>query len=223
MKTAFFKSVLVGMLVLGGVAGLVWVTQTYAGFPLHFSTPSAEIDCPGCVVDELSGELLLPSVKTAIPREWLVEGTVVHVKENTIVVSSTKRGLVTLHILPETKIWKGKWDNTAPIEVGDFFYGRGRPNEDGMVFEMEQLEINIVNLRGGITKVTPTAEGMALEVFESRSEQIEIVHIDAETMITAEDGSYPFGERAVEFKVDDGVQIIGVRLKEGTVLASSIF
>ena len=223
MKTAFFKSVLVGMLVLGGVAGLVWVTQTYAGFPLHLPTSTEEVGSPECGGDDVSGKLLPPSVNPAVSFEKIVEGIVTDVKGSTIVISTPDRGLVTLLLLPKTRIWKGKWDSAMPIEIGDDIIGYGEPSKDGTVFEMEQLEINVVNLRGGITKVTPTAEGLAIEMLESRSEQIEIVHIDAETMVTAEDGSYPFGERAVEFKVDDGVQIIGVRLKDGTVLASTIF
>ncbi|MEJ5308600.1 MAG: hypothetical protein WHX52_02405 [Anaerolineae bacterium] len=222
MKTTFFKYALVGILVMGGVAGLVWARQTYAGFPLHFPT-STQADQVECGNDDESENRLPPPVNPAVPFEKIVEGIVVDVKGNTIVINTSDRGLVTLLLSPETRVWKGKWDSTAPIEIGDDIIGYGDPDKDGAVFEMEQLEINVVNLRGGITKVTPTAEGLVIEMLESRSEQIEIVHIDAETMITTEDGSYPFGERAVEFKVDDGVQIVGVRLKDGTVLASTIF
>lgn len=222
MKTTTFKFVLVGVLAVGGIIGLIVTTQTYAGLPLHIPTPTAEPTCSDCEVDA-SGALQPPPSDPLVPREKIIKGTVIDVKEDEVVISSTNRGLVTLLILPETRIWKGKWDNTLPIEVGDFFYGYGEPNEDSTVFTMEQLEVNIVNLRGGITQVTTTAEGVDIEMIESRSEQLEIVHINDETMISTEDGQYPFEERAVEFKVDDGVQIIGIRLKDGTVLATTIF
>jgi len=222
MKTSV-KYVLMVLLVIGGLAGLAWATQMYAGFPLQLPAPTEPVDCPECGGDDVSGELKPPPSEPLVSRERLVEGTVIDVKEDTVIVSSTKRGLVTLLILPETRIWKGKWDNTLPIEVGDYFYGYGEPNADDTVFTMEQLEINIVNLRGGITRVTDTVKGMDLEMIESRSEQLEIVHINAETMISTDEGQYPFGKTAVEFEVDDGVQIIGVRLKDGTVLATTVF
>jgi len=223
MKKTFFKYALAGILALGGIVGLVWATQTYAGFPLHLPIPTEEVGSPECGGDDVSGKLLPPSVNPAVPFEKIVEGIVTDVKGSTVVISTPDRGLVTLLLLSQTRIWKGKWDSALPIEIGDDIIGYGEPSKDGMVFEMEQLEINVVNLRGGITRVTPTTAGLALELRESRSEQIEIVYIDAETMIATENGSYPFGERPVEFRVDDGVQIIGIRLKDGTVSASTIF
>ena len=220
MKTNAVKYLLVCVVAVGGIVGLISATQTYAGFPLHLPIPTTESTCSECEIDA-SGALQPPPSEPLVPREKIIKGTVIDVKEDEVVISSTKRGLVTLLILPETRIWKGRWDNALPIEIGDFFYGYGEPNADGTVFTMEQLEINIVNLRGGITQVITTAEGVDIEMLESRSEQVERVHINAETMISTEDGQYPFRERAIEFKVDDGVQIIGVRLKDGTVLAAT--
>lgn len=222
MKTKAVKYLIVCGLAIGGVAGLVLATQTYAGLPLHLPTPTVEVGCSECEVDA-SGTLRPPPSEPLVPIEKIVQGIATDVKGNTIVISSSKYGLVKLLISPETRIWKGKWDNTLPIEVGDDIVGYGEPNANNTVFTMEQLEINVVNLRGGITKVTARTEGVDIEMLESRSEQLESVHINAETMISTEDGQYPFGERAVEFKVDDGVQIIGVRLKDGTVLATTVF
>ena len=222
MKTTVFRYLLVGVLVISGIVGLVLATRTYAGLPLHIPTPTGEPTCAECEVGP-AGTIQPPPSKPLIPREKILKGEVIEVRGDEVIVDSTKHGMVTLLISPKTQIWKGKWDNMLPIEIGDFFYGYGEPNEDNTVFKMEQMEINIVNLRGGITNVTSVAEGVDIEMLESRSEKTEIVHINAETMVSTANGQYPFGETVVEFKVAEGVQIIGVRLKDGTVLATTIF
>jgi hypothetical protein len=124
-------------------------------------------------------------------------------------------------MLPETRIWKGKWDSDLPIEVGDFFYGYGEPSEDGMVYEMEQMEVNIVSLRGGVLGVEKVSKGLDVRLDEVRKDKPYLIHITPETLILGPDGEIPFGE--FDLQPGDGMQIVGLQLKDGSVLATRVF
>jgi hypothetical protein len=129
-----------------------------------------------------------------------------------------------LHLSDETRIWKGKWDSELPIEAGDFFYGYGEPNEDRTIWEMEQMEVNIVNLRGGIVSVEETAEGLTLQLKEVHDDQLYTIHVMSETLLVSDEGrGVPFSEAQVDLKSGDGVQIIGLELKDGAIAATRIF
>ncbi len=216
-----FISIFVCVLVLGGIVGAFSVIRAYAGLPLLIPTPDASPACQECTSDEAL-DIKPPTPNPQVPIEKIIDGTVVEVKGNEIVVSNTVRGLVTLHIVPETRIWKGKWDSKAPIEPGDFFYGYGEPNKTGTVYKMEQMEVNIVNLRGAVLSVNKTAEGTDIEFEEAHLGKL-TVHVTAETLVTTEKGENPFSETPIDIKTGDGFQLIGLQLKDGTVLATRIF
>jgi len=222
MKRKTFVYVLVSILILGGIAGGLSVTQTYAGLPLLMPTPTVDAICSGDdSVD--SQELVPPPHSPLVPLENIIGGTVVEVEETRIVISTADRGQVTLQIVPETRIWKGKWDSQLPIEVGDFLYGYGVPNEESTVFEMEQLEVNIVSLRGPVSSVTQTAAGVDIVLEESYTGVPTLVHIESDTLVTTDSGENAFEETPIEVEVGDGFQIIGLQLRDGSVLATRIF
>jgi hypothetical protein len=165
----------------------------------------------------------LPSPNPSVPLEKIIDGTVVEVGEDYIVINNSVRGLVTLHISPETRIWKGKWDSDLPIKVGDFFYGYGEPNKDGTIYEMEQMEVNIVNLRGAVVSVEQVSDGLDLQLDESYEGKSYTVHVTSETLVISQEGQVPFAEAQIDLKAGDGVQIIGLRLEDGTVAATRMF
>jgi len=207
MKKITSKHVLFwGVLVVVGIVGGILVAQAYAGFPSH-----------------AADEPQLPPINPCVPLEKIIDGTIVEVKEDCVVVNNSVRGLVTLHISPETRIWKGKWDNNLPIEVGDCFYGYGEPNEDRTVYEMEQMEINIVNLRGAVVSVEKVLEGLDLQLEEAYEGKSYLVHITSETLVSKEEQEVPFARAQFDLKAGDGVQIIGLKLKDGSVVATRVF
>lgn len=207
-----------GVLVTVGIVGVISVTQIYAGFSLQAPvTPDSA--SPSRAADEPQ----LPPINPRVPLEKIIDGTIVEVKGDYVVVNNSVRGLVTLHISPETRIWKGKWDNDLPIEVGDFFYGYGEPNGDRTVYEMEQMEINIVNLRGAVVSVEKVSEGLNLQLEECYEGKSYLVHITLETLVPKEGQEVPFAKAPFDLKAGDGVQIIGLRLKDGSVVATRVF
>lgn len=204
-----------GLLVVVGIVVVILIVRAEAGI---FEQTAASTMGPK-PIDE---QYLIPNAGVAM--EKIIGGTVIEINGNSIIADSSKYGLVTLHISKETRIWKGEWDSELPIEVGDFFYGYGEPDQDGAIWEMEQMEVNIVNLRGAIVSVEETSEGLAWQLEESCASQLYTVHVTSRTLLVSDEGQdMPFAEAQVDFKPGDGVQIIGLTLKDGTVLATRIF
>jgi hypothetical protein len=204
-----------GLLAVAGVIAVVLAVQADARI---YEQPLP----PTLAPESIDEQVLTP--KPRVPREKIIKGTIVAVDGDTIMIDSSKYGSVTLHLSDETRIWKGKWNSELPIEVGDFFYGYGEPNEDRTIWKMEQMEVNIVNLRGGIISIKETSEGLTLQLEEAHDNQLYTIHVTPETLLMSDDGrDVPFSEAQVDLKLGDGVQIIGLKRKDGTVVATSIF
>ncbi|MDY7079947.1 MAG: hypothetical protein SXV54_23960 [Chloroflexota bacterium] len=201
-----------GVLVAVGILGVISMTQTFAGPHSQVQTPVAK----------------LPPPNPRVPREKIIKGTVIEVEESYVMITSSRGSLVTLHISPETRIWKGKWDSDLPIKVGDFFYGYGEPNKDGTVYEMEQMEINIVNLRGVVVSVKEVSGGLDVQLDEVHEGKSYLVHITSETLVISNEGQevpqdVPFGEAQFDLEAGYDVQIIGLKLEDGSVVATRVF
>jgi hypothetical protein len=204
-----------GVLVVVGIAAAL-MARTYAA-EIPVSTPDSAH--PLSAADK--PQPLSPNPR--VPLEKIVSGTVAEVRESYILVTDPRHGLITLHLSPETRIWKGRWDSGLPVEVGDFFYGYGEPNEDGTVYEMEQMEVNIVSLRGAVISVKKVSEGLDVQLDDVREGRSYSVHITSETLVSKEEGEAPFAQAQFDLKVGDGVQIIGLKLKDGSVVATRVF
>lgn len=204
-----------GLLVVVGIVVVILIVRAEAGIFGQVVAPTVDPE----PIDE---QALIPNA--GVPVEKIIGGTVVEINGNSIIADSSKYGLVTLHISNETRIWKGEWGSELSIEVGDFFYGYGEPDQDGAIWEMEQMEVNIVNLCGAIVSVEETSEGLTWQLEESRASQLYTVHVTSKTLLVSDEGQdIPFAGAQVDFKLGDGVQIIGLTLEDGTVLATRIF
>lgn len=208
---------LVCVLLLGLGAGGILVRRAYAELPSLTPTPS-------CLEDASieSGASVPPPSNPLVPLRNIVIGDVVDVGETSIVIA-TEQGQVTAFIGPETRYWKGEWDSQLPIEVGDSIVGYGEPNEEGTSFEMEQLEVNVANVRGPVTSVTRTTTGVDVVIAESYTGIPTLIHIGPDTLVMTESGEATFEKSPTEITVGDGFQIIGLRLKDGSILATRIF
>lgn len=220
MKKIMKYMLVLGVLVMIGAMGIVSGAQARMYLPRQAPMVTSDSVCSSdvMVADES------PSSNPRVPLEKIIGGTVVEINEDYVVADSSAHGLVTLYISPETRIWKGKWDSDLPIEVGNFFYGYGEPKENGTVYEMEQMEVNIVSLRGGVLNVEKTSEGLDVQLDESREGRAYLIRITSETLISKpgrED--VPFGETSLDLQPGDGVQIIGLQLKDGSVVATRVF
>ena len=220
MNRIIKRALILGVLVVIGTIVITSVTRVRAGVPMQTPATTSEAMCTSDGMDE--SQPLPPNPR--VPIEKIIYGTVVEAKESHIVVNDSTRGLVTLHILPETRIWKGKWDSNLLIEVGDSLIGHGEPNEDGTIYEMEQVEINVISLRGAVLNVKKTSEGLDVQLNEVYTGESFLIHITSETLGVSEEGKeFPFIEAQIDLEPGDGVQIIGLKLKDGSVAATRVF
>ncbi len=206
------------------VCGLLAVTGTITIISRVQAEDRASKQVAPPTVDPLSidEQDLVPQPR--IPVEQIIDGTITEIDGDSIVADTSKYGLVTLHLSDETRIWKGEWDGKLPIEVGDFFYGYGEPDKDGSIWKMEQMEVNIVNLRGAIVSTEETPEGVTLQLEGARENEVYTVYITSKTLLVSDEGQdIPFARDQVDLESGNGVQIIGLKLKDGTVVATRIF
>ena len=86
------------------------------------------------------------------------------------------------------------------------------------------MEVNIVNLRGAVVSVKEVSGGLDVQLDEVREGKSYLVHITSETLVVSKEGQeVPFAEAQLDLKVGDGVQIIGLKLKDGSVVATRMF
>lgn len=216
MKRSAKYMLALGIVMVGAMV-VISVAQASPWLPMQIPIATPDSACSQDVPDEP------PPAHPRVPLEKIIKGTIVEIDENHIVADNSARGLIKLHVSPETRIWKGKWNSDLPIEVGDFFYGYGEPNEDGTVYEMEQMEVNIVSLRGGVLSIERVSKGLQVQLDEVHKDKSYLVHITQETLILGQDGEFPFGEVPLGLQPGDGVQVIGLQLKDGSVLATRVF
>ncbi len=163
-----------------------------------------------------------PQVGGGVAPDRVIDGVVLAVNENMLGVEDARRGRIVLHLNENTRVWKGGWDNPRPIEVGDTFYGYGDLNAEGAVYEMEQLEVNLVNLRGEVLSVTETVAGLDVELDDVHTGKT-LVHITPATSVTENGQAVLFAESTFTLKPGDGLHLTGLRLKDGSVEAVQTF
>ena len=214
-KIARHILVVCGLLAVTGTIIIISRVQVEAGISEQVAPPTIDPSS----IDEQD---LTPQPR--IPIEKIIGGTIIEIDGDSIIADSSKYGLVALYLSNETRIWKGEWDSKLPIEVGDFFYGYGEPGKDGTIWKMEQLEVNIVNLRGAIVSTEETPEGVILQLEGARENELYTVYVTSKTLLVSDEGQdIPFARARVDLESGNGVQIIGLKLKDGTVVATRIF
>lgn len=69
-----------------------------------------------------------------------------------------------------------------------------------------------------------TAEGLDVQLREVHTGESFLIHITSETLAVSEEGNeVPFVEAQLDLRSGDGVQIVGLKLKDGTVVAALVF
>jgi len=213
-KIAKHILVVCGLLVVTGTIIVISKGQVEAGI--------SEVAPPTIDPSSIDEQYLTPQPR--IPVEKIIGGTIIEIDGDSIIADSSKHGLVTLYLSNETRIWRGEWGNELPIEVGDYFFGYGEPDKDGTIWKMEQMEVNIVNLRGAIVSTEETSEGVTLQLEDVHENELYTVHVTSNTLLVSDEGqAIPFARAQVDLESGNGVQVIGLKLKDGTVVATRIF
>lgn len=108
-----------------------------------------------------------------------------------------------------------------PVEVGDRVLALGVRRPDGSL-DVEKLWVNPVNLMGPIEAVSREGAGWRLRVKDRYLGSVE-VRVDPRTEIGTGPGLVaPLAQRPVQWSVGQHIQVVGRRLRDGTVLAATL-
>ena len=209
------RRLLISLLIVVGIFAAVLNVRQRIVSRSDVAAPSGSTDAPP------------PASQPIVPLEKILNATITEIRDdNTLVVESNKHGRILLRIVPETRIWKGGWNSDRPIEVGDYFWGYGEPDEEGMVWVVEQMEINIINLRGHVVETMKTSTGVDVQLEDVHNGQAYLVRIAPDSGVVSEvvgEQEVLFGETDLEIAVGDGLQVVGLKLKDGSILATTVF
>lgn len=168
-----------------------------------------------------------PPPATVTPRHIIQNyagGNVVTVGENVITLKASpgsSRDTVELHLSASTQIWKGEWNPNAAIEVGDHVDAWGQP-EGTNVLDVEKMWVNIVNLMGTISSIKQVQGGLLVQHQDSRTGAHTVI-IDQRTIVDSQGSlEITYSNASVALHVGQLLQIIGLRLKDGTIRATRL-
>jgi hypothetical protein len=161
----------------------------------------------------LPGQQRSPSDHPIIP----VVGTVSRISGNTILVDSGAK--VTGVIADEyTEFWKGKtFHDLSPVQIGDDLFARCRSDASGKLVA-EVIWLNIVNFFGVITKV----DGGGFEMLTNPNADPQSAYVKKKLKVTVDADTLFEASAKEDLKLGRGVQMVGLDLKNGTVMATRL-
>ncbi len=163
-----------------------------------------------------------PPPGTSLVIDKFVSGNVVALSLPQIRIRTEAPGDVLLYLSATTDVWEGRFVRTIPIEIGDRLTVWGTPRNGAKAFDVEKLWINIVNLIGPISRIQPEGQGLR---FSQRDRHMgaTAVRIDPRTLIAGSAGlREPYSSRPIALREAQVIQVIGRRLKDGSVLATDV-
>jgi len=149
-----------------------------------------------------------------------VGGTVEKIAPNLLAVKAYN-GTFTLRLSGTSEVWKGKYDRNAIIDVGDRVEAWGQP-QPGNNLDVERMWVNIVNLVGPISNVADNASTVALTCRDRHRGSLKVT-IDQETLISNGTQEVRYTQGALSLQEGKQLQIIGLKLKDGSVRATRVF
>ena len=154
---------------------------------------------------------------TSAPPPKVILGTVEAISGNVIYVNVGVQ-LIALSVHDDTEIWKGKaLPDLSTVQPGDDITAQYRADALGRNVAAS-IRLNGVNFSAVITKTG----GNAFEVFTNPNADPQSAY-KQETKLVTVDGGTLFEESAREdLRVGRGVQVMGLDLKNGTVLAARV-
>jgi hypothetical protein len=156
--------------------------------------------------------------------ENYVDGTIVDIQENHILVDASGRGLMTLRTSSATLFWKGGWNSRFPIKVGDHIDAWGQPQADGRTINLEKMWANLVDVKGTVNNFVRGASLASVD-FNDRSGDTWHTVLDSNTeILLPSDNPEPKADvHSVQIEGEYLGQLIGIRQDDGTILATRLF
>lgn len=156
--------------------------------------------------------------------ENYIEGTVVGVTQSHILVDDRERGLMTLNVSPATSIWKGGWDSRFSIKAGDHIDAWGQPQADGRTVDLEKVWANLVDVKGLLGNFVRGASSSSLHCNDRHGEMFQVLLDDkTEILFPSDDPSSKANVSSVQIDRDYLGQVVGLRLGDGSILATRVF
>ncbi len=149
-----------------------------------------------------------------------VGGTVEKIAPNLLAVKAYN-GTFTLRLSTTSEVWKGKYDRNAIIDVGDRVEAWGQP-QPGNNLDVERMWVNIVNLVGPISNIADNASTVALTCRDRHRGSLKVT-IDQETLIPNGTQEVRYTQGVLSLQEGKQLQIIGLKLKDGSVRATRVF
>lgn len=168
-----------------------------------------------------------PSPPATVSPRHIIEnyagGVVLSVTGSTITLrtdSGSRAAQIELHLSSSTRIWEGSWGSSLPIEGGDHIDAWGTPQGTN-VLAVEKMWVNIVNLMGTVESVKQAPGGLQVQHQDSRTGTHSVV-IDHRTIVDRQESPEVTYSSAIVLHPGQFLQIIGLRLKGGTVRATRL-
>jgi hypothetical protein len=152
--------------------------------------------------------------------EKFVKGRVLEATPQLMVVETPEWGEIVMLLSPTTTIWDDGLAKDIPIEIGDMITAWVSTRRRG-VCEVERLWVNWFNLQSRALNLRGDQTGATFEHHPLNREAF-IVRVDPRTLMVTRDLSVAFAHDASLLTEGEEVQLIGRRLKDGSVLATTV-
>jgi hypothetical protein len=183
----------------------------------------AQAERPSKVVQSVRGESSdpLPDVAQDVVFENYATGVVREVTADRIILSTARLGDVELRLTPQSVVWKGDYEGTFPIEVGDNIKAWGQPYDGGRVIDVEKIWVNIINFVGAISSVAATTEGLQFQLFDDRYDLQRLIKFNQRTAVMLPSGEeQAFTDSFIKLSDGQTLRVIGLELQDGSILAA---
>lgn len=154
--------------------------------------------------------------------DFSIAGKVQEIESGEIIILSPENQNIRLRIPDQSRIWDGiGWVAEIPIEIGDDVVATGDWEENKLVFVVRNLYINIVYLRGTADEVDK--ENLRFTLDDPRQgKNAVIVNALTEVYLTNDNRQGAFQDLQILPKEGEYVEVIGRKLKDGTILSVNI-
>ncbi len=174
-----------------------------------------------CQVPNAESHSVPPSTPTLSAWPNTVEGRVLEVDGSTLFVASgTDR--VRLTTSAATLVWDGiPWVADVPTRVDDFVFAQGIWKRDHS-FDARKLYVNIVNLRGKTSAVTPQGERATFLLADQYQNTDAIAILPLTEIYEGTGAKFTYEQKHVLPSNGSYLEVIGRQMADGSIMAVNI-
>ncbi len=174
-----------------------------------------------CQVDHAENQGVPPSTPTLSAWPNTLEGRVLEVDGSTLFVASgTERFRLTTSAA--TLVWDGiPWVADVPTRVDDFVFAQGIWKRDHS-FDARKLYVNIVNLRGKTSAVTPQGQSATFLLADQYQQADTIAILPLSEIYESTGAKFTYEQKHALPSNGSYVELIGRQMANGSIMAVRI-